>query len=155
MIESPDILVRLRQLVEKGGAFWGVFDRSMMPRTRTLELLDMVIETLPDELDQARRIMSQCEDVLDKARRQAGEIVDEAVRKAEKLMDADAVTLEARKQAKELMTDTDNYVATRLQDMEGELLRLLKEVRAGMRSVGGPKARREDRDLEFDLDGLS
>jgi len=154
MIESPDVLARLRDLLERGGAILGTFDRSIVSRSRALELIDILIESLPDEIDQAREIMKDAEEILEKARRQAGEIVDDAVRKAERLVDADVISVDAGKRAEELMGDADDYVARRLQDLEEELARLLSEVRAGIKAVGGPrKARGTDAD-DFNLDKL-
>ena len=62
--------------------------------------------------------------------------------RAEKLVDADAVTVEAKKRAKEIMEDSDKYVAERLLALEGELERLLDEVRAGIRATGGGKRKK-------------
>jgi vacuolar-type H+-ATPase subunit H len=137
MIESPDIVKRLQALVESGSAFFSLFDRSLVPRTRVLELLEMLQESLPAEFEQAREIVGQRDQVLEEARRLAGEIVDEAVRRAERLVDADLITTEARKRAREIMSESDEYVTGRLVQLEGELDRLLAEVRAGIEATGG------------------
>jgi uncharacterized protein YggE len=142
MIESPDVLTRLHAMIENGAGVLGVFDRTLVSRSRALELIDLLIESMPEEIDDARRIVRDEEAVYDKARRQAGEIIDEAVRKAERLVDADAVTVEAVKRSKELMADTEDYIASRLEELEKELERLKGEVRAGIKAVGGPRSSR-------------
>lgn len=141
MIESPDIVERLKKLIEGGSGFFSLFDRALVPRTRALELIEVLLESLPAEVEQAREIVGKRDEVIEDAKRQAGEIVDVAVARAEKLVDADEITVEARKRAKEVMEDSDKYVAERLLGLEEELVRLLDEVRAGIRATGGKKGK--------------
>lgn len=135
MIESPDLIQRLSKLLEEGSSFWGLFDRALVSRSRMIELVEMLEESLPVEVSQAMEIVEHKDDILEEARQKAGEILDEAVRKAEKLVDADNITVEARHAAKEIKRDTDRYVRERLAALEDEMTRLLSEVRAGIRSV--------------------
>jgi len=135
MIESPDIIERLRALVESGGAFMALFDRSMVQRSRALELIEVLLESLPEELEQARSILERQDQILEEARQQAGEIVDDAVKRAERLVDADSITRRARERSDEIMDDSDRYVAERLESLEHELNTLLSEVRAGIESM--------------------
>jgi vacuolar-type H+-ATPase subunit H len=153
MIESPDLIQRLRKLVDDGTAFWGLFDRTMIPRNRIVELIEMLDESLPVEIEQAREIVKSKEAILEEARRNGGEIIDQAVRKAEKLVDADRITIDARKVSEDIRLDAEVYVHERLTALEKELTRLLTEVRAGIRSVGegGRKAGSADR-RDFTLD---
>ena len=136
MIESPDIISRLRKLVEDGGGFFSLFDRALVSRSRMLELFDMLQESLPSELDLAAEVLSDKEKVLEKAVEEAGQVIDEAVARAEKLVDIDAITLEARKKADEIAQETDQYVMEHLTKFESELVKILNEVRAGIKSVG-------------------
>lgn len=137
MIEAPDILRRLRALVERGSPVVSLFDRSLVSRSRALELIDMLFESFPEELELARDVLERREQVLEDARQQAGEIVDDAVRRAERLVDADSITLEAQKRADEIRSEADEYVAQRLEALEGEIVRILEEVRAGIKAVRG------------------
>jgi vacuolar-type H+-ATPase subunit H len=141
MIESPDIVERLKKLIEDGSGFFSLFDRTLVPRTRAMELIEVLLESLPAEIEQAREIVGKRDEVIEDAKRQAGEIVDEAVGKAEKLVDADVISVEARKRSKEILEDSDRYVAERLLALEEELERLLDEVRAGIRATGGGKGK--------------
>jgi hypothetical protein len=52
------------------------------------------------------------------------------------------------------MGDADDYVARRLQDLEQELARLQSEVRAGIKTVGGPRKARGIEGDGFNLDKL-
>ena len=137
MIESPDIIERLKTLLENGGAFMALFDRSLIQRSRALELIEVLRESLPEELATARSLIAKQEEAIEDAKRQAGEIIDEAVRRAEKLVDADVITTEARARADEIMQDSDAYVSERLIGLEKEISHLLDEVRAGIRAMGG------------------
>ncbi len=137
MIESPDILERLRDLVDEGGKLLGFIDRSVVSRSRAVELLEMLTESLPVEMEQARDLIERREEVLEDARRQAGDIVDEAVRQAERLVDADQITGLARQRASEVGSEADVYVKSKLVSLEMELESLLDEVRKGINSVSG------------------
>jgi len=136
MIESPDIIERLRNIIENGGSFMALFDRSIIQRSRALELVEVLSESLPEELEMARNLVARQEEAIEDARRQAGEIIDDAVRRAEKLVDADVITTEAKVRAEEIQRDSDEYVARQLLKMEEELTRTLSEVRAGIRAMG-------------------
>ena len=136
MIESPDLIQKLKKLVDEGSSFWELFDRALISRSKVIELIEMLSESLPVEMEQAREIVGFRDKILEEARQKAGEIVDGAVRKAEKLVGADKITVEARIAAVEIKLDTDKYVRERLVQLEGELTQLLSEVRAGIRSVG-------------------
>lgn len=151
MIESPDVLFRLRDMVDKGSMLVGVFDRSLIKRSIALELIDLLIESLPDEIEEARAIVANEKEILEKAQEQAGEIIDEAVRRAEKLVDGDAITAQARIRSGELKIETDRYITERLTSLEKELLRLLKEVQGGLKELGGQKV---PEDSDFNLDKL-
>ena len=137
MIESPDILDRLRSLIDKGGTFLAMFDRAFIPRARALELIEMLRESLPEEMSQARELIETQEKIIEEAERKAGGIVDEAVIRAEKLVDADIITREAKQRADEIRDETDRYVREKLSALEIELEDLLKEVRGGIRATGG------------------
>ncbi len=136
MIESPDILARLRDLISRGGGILGVFDRSVVSRSRALELIDLLMESLPEEMEQARELIERREEIIEEARQHAGDIVDDAVRQAEHLVDADEVTRGAKQRAVVLRGEADAYVRDRLARLEIELERLLEEVRAGMETMG-------------------
>lgn len=153
MIESPDIIERLRKLIEDGSNFWGYFDRSLVQRNRALEMIEMLAESLPEEVTQARDLVIRDEELLEEARRKAGEIVDDAVMRAEGLVDADNITIEAGKMSEIIREDTDQYVHERLSRLEEELARLLAEVRGGIRAVDSGRKQPSDRDgSDFTLD---
>jgi hypothetical protein len=154
MIESPDILAKLKDLVDKGSRMAGAIDRSLVSRTRALELIDMLMESLPDEIEQARKIVRDRESILETARRQAGEIIDEAVRKAEKLVDADEITEQARERSREMEEDSNKYIMGRLLDLEEELKRLLTEVRGGIRVLGESNSPHDRNEGGFSLDKM-
>jgi len=139
MIEAPDILERLRNLIARGGRLLGIMDRSIVSQSRALELIDMLVESLPLEMTQAREIQEKREEILEDAKNQAGDIIDDAVRKAEKLVDADAITIGAKKRAEEMKMETEAYIRERLAGLEAEIENLLEEVRNGLDSLAPEK----------------
>ena len=137
MIESPDIIERLKAVIESGGSFTALFDRALIPRSRALELIEVLEESLPEEVAQARALIERQDLIIEEAERKAGGIVDDAVIRAEKLVDTDAVTRDAMERAAEVRADADRYVLGKLENLENELVELLTEVRSGIRSLGG------------------
>jgi len=137
MIETPDILRRLKALIESGGSFTALFDRALISRSRALELVEVLMESLPEELEQANSIIERQDQIIEEAERKAGGIVDDAVIRAEKLVDTDIITREAKARASEIQDDADNYVLGKLEGLEDEIAELLKEVRSGVRALGG------------------
>ncbi|MCX6646572.1 MAG: hypothetical protein NTY09_09465 [bacterium] len=79
MIESPDLIQRLKKLVDEGSSFWDLFDRALISRSRAIELIHMLSESLPVEMEQAREIVGFRDKIIEEARQKAGEIVDGAV----------------------------------------------------------------------------
>lgn len=137
MIESPDIIERLKAVIESGGSFMALFDRALVPRARALELIEVLSESLPEEVEQARSLIERQDRIIEEAERKAGGIIDDAVIRAEKLVDTDVITREAKGRAVEVKEDADNYVLGKLENLENELIELLTEVRSGIRTLGG------------------
>ena len=137
MIESPDIIERLKEEIEGGGSFLALFDRAMIKRSRALELVEALIESLPEELDQANSIIERQDRIIEEAERKAGTIIDDAVVRAEKLVDSDTITRDAKARAVEIRADADSYVLARLETLEEELVGMLHEVRSGVRALRG------------------
>ncbi|MFH1675654.1 MAG: hypothetical protein ABIC40_01430 [bacterium] len=151
MLDSPQILQRLRALIESGSKFFGIFDRSCVSRMRALELLDLLYESIPEEIEQANRILSEREKIIEDAKTQAGEIVDDAAKEAERLTDADEITRKAIYRAGKIGDESDEYVLGRLEQLEKELLRITEEVRAGEAEIS-KKAGRPNRPDNFSID---
>jgi len=119
------------------------------------QILVEMREAVPDEARLGQRIASERERVLADARAQARRMLEEAQVELNARLDDQAVVQAARQRAREmhaeaeqravgLRTDANSYVMSQLAALESRLQRLLREVQAGQRSLGGnPSDRRE------------
>jgi cell division septum initiation protein DivIVA len=119
------------------------------------QILAEMREAVPDEARLGQRIASERERVLADARSQARRMLEEAQAQLNGRLDDQAVVQAARQRAREihaeaeqraagLRTDANSYVLAQLGALESRLQRLLREVQAGQRSLGGGSADRRE-----------
>ncbi|MEW9264891.1 hypothetical protein AB1207_09035 [Kineococcus endophyticus] len=114
----------------------------VVDREQRLALVADVRRLLPAEVQQAGDVLAQRDEVLEAARLDASELVEQARSRAEELVDAQAVTKAsreradhivqtARDEAKRLRLDADAWVDRKLADFEDELDRLKQQAARG------------------------
>ncbi len=114
----------------------------ILNRAELLELLDEMRLLLPEQFDEAERILSEREAVLDQARADAEEIVAAAHEERMQLVsqteiyaqaqrEAGRMRGEAREEAARMQEDTDAYVDGKLASFEIALSKTLEAVRHG------------------------
>jgi hypothetical protein len=119
------------------------------------QILAEMREAVPDEARMGQRIASERERVLADARSQARRMLEEAQAQLNARLDDQAVVQAARQRAREihaeaeqraagLRTDANSYVLAQLGALESRLQRLLREVQAGQRSLGGSTSDRRE-----------
>jgi hypothetical protein len=119
------------------------------------QILAEMREAVPDEARLGQRIASERERVLADARSQARRMLEEAQAQLNARLDDQAVVQAARQRAREihaeaeqraagLRTDANSYVLGQLGALESRLQRLLREVQAGQRSLGGGSTDRKE-----------
>jgi len=119
------------------------------------QILGEMREAVPDEARLGQRIASERERVLADARAQARRMLEEAQAQLNARLDDQAVVQAARQRARELQAegeqraaglraDANSYVLAQLGALESRLQRLLREVQAGQRSLGGSAADRRE-----------
>jgi hypothetical protein len=119
------------------------------------QILAEMREAVPDEARLGQRIASERERVLADARSQARRMLEEAQAQLNARLDDQAVVQAARQRAREihaeaeqraagLRTDAKSYVLAQLGALESRLQRLLREVQAGHRSLGGSTSDRRE-----------
>lgn len=119
------------------------------------QILGEMRESVPDEARLGQRIASERERVLADARAQARRMLEEAQAQLNARLDDQAVVQAARQRAREiqaegeqraagLRADANSYVLAQLGALESRLQRLLREVQAGQRSLGGNAAERRE-----------
>ena len=101
---------------------------------------------LPDELRVGQRIAGERDRILADARAQARRIIEDAQHQANAKIDEQGVVQAARQRAREiqaeaektaanLRTEADQYVFNQFSALESRLIRVLREVQAGQRTL--------------------
>lgn len=132
----------------------------LLNRGEVLALLDELRAQLPEEFDEAERILADREGVLEQARLEADAIVaaahDERMRLvsqtevyAQAQREASRIRGEAREDAAKMQDDTDAYVDGKLANFEISLTKTLEAVRHGRDRI---QERREEEEREAPLD---
>ena len=132
----------------------------ILNRGEVLALLDELRAQLPEEFDEAERILADREGVLEQARVEAEAIVaaahDERMRLvsqtevyAQAQREASRIRGEAREDAAKMQDDTDAYVDGKLANFEISLTKTLEAVRHGRDRI---QERREEDEREAPLD---
>ncbi len=109
---------------------------------RMLDLIDQMRVHIPEEVKQARQVLTQKDRILAQAQEKANRIIAAAREEAARLVDKEAIVAAARKQADSIRAqaeqeaqatreDADAYVLETLNYLEGELKRFIKQVQDG------------------------
>ncbi len=85
-------------------------DKCMVERDQILDLLDEISNELPNELKQAKTIVDSRSEVITSAKRDAEAIRKQAQQDAKRMASEEAVYLEAKAQAEELVRSAENKV---------------------------------------------
>ena len=114
----------------------------MLNRDEFGELLQDAIDGLPEELKQARWLLKERDDVLERAQREAERIIDVARVRAERMVERTEVVREARRSAEDLVDqagrlaaqmrlEAEDYVDRKLASFEVVLDRTMQQVAKG------------------------
>ena len=120
----------------------------MLNRAEVDGLVTELRDSLPDELRQARWILKERDEVLDKARRQADEMLADAESERQRLIartevvqaanrEADRIIQEAEEQARQLRLEAEDYVDAKLANFEVVLQKTLTAVERGRDKLRG------------------
>ena len=126
-------------------------------------LLQDAIDALPEELREARWLLKERDEVLERAEHEAGRLLEAAKVRAERMVEKNEVVREARRTAEEIVEEAarqagairheaEDYVDRKLASFEVVLDRTMQQVRKGRERLevhhtpsGGPEP-----DLEAD-----
>jgi F0F1-type ATP synthase membrane subunit b/b' len=171
---APDtrlLLLRLQELLENARAM-PLSSSVMVNRDEFGELLQDAIDGLPEELRQARWLLKEREDVLERANREAERIIEAARVRAERMVERTEVVREARRtaeaivehgdrQAAQIRHEAEDYVDRKLAAFEVVLDRTMQQVQKGRErlQVNIPTEALEGEEEEegggfFDQDGI-
>lgn len=166
-----DVYERLEELttsVERARAL-PMSASCVVHRGDTLALLDEIRELLPVELREAQSVLAQRQSLLDGARAEAVRVLDQARAEQARLVEqtevhaaalaeADRLRAEAVAETERMRRETDDYVATKLEQFEIVLGKTLAAVHRGREKLtagdtgGALGAARPDEPLGEGLD---
>jgi F0F1-type ATP synthase membrane subunit b/b' len=118
----------------------------LVNRDEVLDLITEMQESLPEEIKQARWIVKDREDLLDKARADAEGIVEQARGEQSKMARQEAVVARAAEEAERMLADAEQqaramrreaeeYVDAKLAQFEISLRRILEESQESSRAL--------------------
>jgi vacuolar-type H+-ATPase subunit H len=102
------LLNMLRELIEDSFTFPLGRDKCMLDKDKAIGLIDEIEGNLPEELKKATSIVSQRNEMMQKAKSEAGSIVKSAEERARRLISEEEVLTTARRKAQELENQTKN-----------------------------------------------
>jgi hypothetical protein len=132
-----------RYVVEECPRFLG---NRMVNEDEIRGYLAQLRQAVPEEVEQAARIVRDREAVLESARQEAEQIIGRARREGERLASSHQFVVDAQRQAKtiveearqrseRLQVDADEYVFNALSQLEAELTRQLRVVENGLQRL--------------------
>lgn len=141
-MDIQHLVDRLEDLVDEGRHLFGT-KYTMVDEERTLEIIDQMRISIPEEIEKAARVLAQRDRILAEAHEEAARIVQEHRKKAETMLDQDStvhaaqiraenVREQARQEAQRITSEADTYVMGLLSKLEQLLVRDLSEVRNGI-----------------------
>ena len=124
---------------------------AVVNRGELLELLDGLKAALGDAFSQADQVLRERDDVIERGRQDAEQILADARNERDQLVSdtelfrgaqrkADDLLAEAQAEAEELRKETDDYVDSKLANFEIVLERTMEAVRRGRERLAGRSA---------------
>ena len=107
---TEDIIGALYDMVQDARSMPLAADKCILERDRILDMLDEIIAQLPAELKQSRTIVESRNELISQARREAEMIMRKAQEQASQLVTKEAIYVEAKRRAEELVAQTQDRI---------------------------------------------
>ncbi len=136
---TEDIIGALYDMVQDARSMPLAADKCILERDKVLDMLDEIIAQLPGELKQSRTIVESRNELISQARREAELVIRQAQEQAKQMVTKEAIYVEAKKRAEELVQQTQNkinalkkagndYMDNALRETENVIAQSLKNV---------------------------
>ena len=132
----------------------------MIDQVGALDLIDQLRVAVPEEVRAAKRINSEGERILEKSQEEADQILGRAQEQAAFLIEERGLLLAAQEESgrildqadadgAEVRRGADEYAATVLIGLEGDIVRTLQSIKKGIQLLNARRATaRESRELD-------
>ena len=141
----------------------------VVDQATALDLIDQLRVAVPEEIRAARRISTEGERIIDRAREEGDEVVSRAREDAADLLSEQGLTrlaedesrriiAEAQAEADEIRRGADDYAASVLESLDHDLSKTIQTVRRGLDTLDARRSGRPevgglvDRSVSDDLD---
>ncbi|MCS6842264.1 MAG: hypothetical protein NZ699_00940 [Roseiflexus sp.] len=110
--------------------------RLLIDEDRVLDIIDRMRVAIPEELRQARRIISEQERLLSEAQERVQQVLQE--RGLLEAIEAERARLleQAEREARAVRAGADEYARQVLEELEQRLLKVMTSVQNGLRELG-------------------
>lgn len=108
---TEDIIGALYDMVQDARSMPLAADKCILERDKVLDMLDEIIAQLPSELKQSRTIVESRNELISQARREAEMVIRQAQEQAKQMVTKEAIYVEAKKRAEELVEQTQARIA--------------------------------------------
>jgi vacuolar-type H+-ATPase subunit H len=136
---------RLEDLIDEGRHVW-LSKFTLIDEERTLEIIDQMRISVPEQIEKASRLINQRDRLLAQANEEAARIVQLAQERSDEMTNRDAIVQtaqnrakniieQARREAEGIRTEADAYVMDVLRELESQLMRNMNTVRNGIAQV--------------------
>ncbi len=125
---TPDFMEIIERLESQVVSGRRVMSKVMVDESEFLSLLDQLREAIPAELQQARRVIQQRQEVILGAQDEADKILATARERAEYLISERGMTAEARYRGEDILRHAEQQAETTKSQMHRYVRKLLDEV---------------------------
>ena len=98
-----DIITVLYDMIQDAKSLPLSPDKCILERDRALDMLDAIIQQLPTELRDSRKIMESRNELIGHARREADEIIRKAQEQAAQMVSQEKIVVEAKRYSEEII----------------------------------------------------
>lgn len=99
-----EILEEMDELLDKSTTVPFVSHKKVIDSDRLRELINDIRLNMPQELKEAKKIEFECQNILSEAKKNAESIIQAAEERAAKILSKEAIVIEARKKAVDMIT---------------------------------------------------
>ena len=143
-----EILEEMDELLDKASSMPFVSHKKVIDGERMRELINDVRLNMPHELKEAKKIEFDCQRILNEAKLNAESIIRKAEERAAQIVSREAIVIEAKKKAVDMLTKAQTAsktlqqnaaaaVAKMLNDTENYYSRNLQGIKAVKSKIGG------------------
>lgn len=144
-----ELLAELESVIENGNTL-PFSSKSLIDPEEAIELIDEIRDALPDELNEAKKIVSERKRILFAAQNEANRIKAEAEKKYKELLDTHEITRAANYNANEIMKNTNqsaralkegshNYADKLLYNIQVELKEMNEKIEQNRKELKNTK----------------